>query len=141
MQARGQVPGKTGVWVGERKIGAVGVRITHGISSHGIALNVSTNLDHYRHIVPCGTPDKEVTSLQREWQLGDNCSSPDTIICPIIISSSSSCRDQAAQHQLQQGQATDLLVAEQHMIDALVRVFSFDTVEQITEQQLISGLR
>eukprot|EP00775_Hariotina_reticulata_P003811 gene3811-4068_t len=66
IQARGRVPGKTGVWVGERKIGAVGIRITHGISSHGVALNVSTNLGHYKHIVPCGTPDKEVTSLSLE---------------------------------------------------------------------------
>jgi hypothetical protein len=48
LQARGRVPGKTGVWVGEHKIGAVGVRISHGISSHGIALNVTTDLSHYR---------------------------------------------------------------------------------------------
>lgn len=68
IQARGRVPGKTGVWVGERKLGAVGVRITHGISSHGIALNVTTDLSAYKHIVPCGTPDKEMTSLLRELQ-------------------------------------------------------------------------
>jgi hypothetical protein len=68
LQARGRVPGKTGVWVGERKIGAVGVRITHGISSHGIALNVTTDLSAYKHIVPCGTPDKEVTSVWQELQ-------------------------------------------------------------------------
>ncbi|KAF6252536.1 lipoyl transferase [Scenedesmus sp. NREL 46B-D3] len=68
IQARGRVPGKTGVWVGERKLGAVGVRISNGISSHGVALNVTTDVSHYRHIVPCGTPDKEVTSIQRELQ-------------------------------------------------------------------------
>jgi hypothetical protein len=62
------VPGKTGVWVGERKIGAVGVRITHGISSHGIALNVATDLEAYKHIVPCGTPDKAMTSVLQELQ-------------------------------------------------------------------------
>ena len=66
LQARGRVPGKTGVWVGERKIGAVGVRITHGISSHGVALNVNTDLTWYSHIIPCGTPDKEVTSIAKE---------------------------------------------------------------------------
>lgn len=66
LQARGRVPGKTGVWVGERKIGAVGVRITHGVSSHGIALNMTTDLSVYKHIVPCGTPDKEVTSVLLE---------------------------------------------------------------------------
>ena len=80
LQARGRVPGKTGVWVGERKVGAVGVRITHGISSHGIALNVTTDLRAYKHIVPCGTPDKEVTSVLQElkragqWQLVDSSS-------------------------------------------------------------------
>jgi lipoyl(octanoyl) transferase len=63
------VPGKTGVWVGDRKLGAVGVRISHGISSHGIALNVSTDLGAYRHIVPCGTPDKAMTSLLAELRL------------------------------------------------------------------------
>lgn len=63
---QGRVPGKTGVWVGERKIAAVGVRISHGVTSHGIALNVCTDLAAFRHIVPCGTPDKEVTSIQQE---------------------------------------------------------------------------
>lgn len=60
------MPGKTGVWVGERKIGAVGVRISQGTTSHGVALNVATDLSFFRHIVPCGTPDKEVTSLHRQ---------------------------------------------------------------------------
>lgn len=67
---QGRVPGKTGVWVGERKIGAVGVRISQGTTCHGIALNVSTDLSYFAHIVPCGTPDKEVTSLQRQLAAG-----------------------------------------------------------------------
>lgn len=52
--------------MGERKVAAVGVRISHGVSTHGIALNVATDLAYFRRIVPCGTPDKEVTSLLRE---------------------------------------------------------------------------
>eukprot|EP00887_Chlorella_sp_A99_P003067 scaffold9.g3067.t1 len=64
--ARGRVPGKTGVWAGDRKLGAVGVRISHGVTSHGTALNVCPNLAAYRHIIPCGTPDKQTTSLERE---------------------------------------------------------------------------
>lgn len=60
------MPNKTGVWVGDRKIAAVGVRISHGITSHGVALNVSTDLEAFHDIVPCGTPDKEVTSMQQE---------------------------------------------------------------------------
>lgn len=63
---QGRVPGKTGVWVGERKIGAVGVRISQGVTSHGVALNVCTDLSLFAHIVPCGTPDKEVTSIHRQ---------------------------------------------------------------------------
>uniref|UniRef100_A0A061S2J0 lipoyl(octanoyl) transferase n=2 Tax=Tetraselmis sp. GSL018 TaxID=582737 RepID=A0A061S2J0_9CHLO len=64
--AKGQVPGRTGVWVEERKLAALGVKISHGISSHGLALNVSTDLSFFSKIVPCGLPDKEVTSLEKE---------------------------------------------------------------------------
>lgn len=58
VQARGRVPGAPGVWVQSRKLGAVGVRISSGVASHGIALNVSTNLRWFEHIVPCGIVDK-----------------------------------------------------------------------------------
>lgn len=67
---QGRVPGRTGVWVGERKIAAVGVQITHGVTRHGAALNVSTDLSCFDSIVPCGISDKEVTSLQRELHEG-----------------------------------------------------------------------
>lgn len=59
-----------GVWVsdgrGDRKIGAVGVHLSHWISTHGVALNVRPNMSHYELIVPCGIRDKGVTSLQVE---------------------------------------------------------------------------
>ena len=60
---QGRVPGRTGVWVGDRKIGAVGVKISQGIATHGIALNVNTDLTYFDHIVACGIADKEVTTL------------------------------------------------------------------------------
>lgn len=68
LQARGRVPGRTGVWIGERKIAAIGVRIAHGVSSHGLALNVATDLQFFNNIVPCGIADKAVTSISKELQ-------------------------------------------------------------------------
>lgn len=68
VKARGKVPGETGVWVEDRKIGAVGVRISRGVTSHGLALNATVDLGWFEHIVPCGIADKEVTSLERETQ-------------------------------------------------------------------------
>ncbi|RZC83901.1 hypothetical protein C5167_046689 [Papaver somniferum] len=60
---------ETGVWVGEKKIGAIGVRISSGVTSHGLAFNIDPDLNYFKHIVPCGIPNKGVTSLRREIKL------------------------------------------------------------------------
>ena len=67
-----RVPGRTGVWtlangsVQEKKIAAIGVHVSQGVTSHGFALNVTTDLRDYQWIVPCGISDREVTSLELE---------------------------------------------------------------------------
>lgn len=52
-----------GVWLGRDKVAALGVRVTRGITMHGFALNVTTDLAPYRGIIPCGLPDRGVTTL------------------------------------------------------------------------------
>jgi lipoic acid synthetase len=61
-----RLPGFPGVWVGDRKICAIGVRVSRGRSMHGFALNVDPDLSYFSHIVPCGIADKQVTSLAAE---------------------------------------------------------------------------
>jgi len=65
--AAGRLPGFTGVWIeGQRKIAAIGVKVASGITTHGFALNVSTDLSLFAHILPCGIRDKGVTSMASE---------------------------------------------------------------------------
>lgn len=61
-----RVEGRRGIWVGNDKIAAIGVRIAHWVTSHGWALNVNTNLEHFRLITPCGLHGTGVTSIERQ---------------------------------------------------------------------------
>ncbi len=63
--AAARIPGLTGIWVDDDKLAAIGVRISRWVTSHGFALNVSTDLSHFGLIVPCGIADRGVTSMQR----------------------------------------------------------------------------
>jgi lipoyl(octanoyl) transferase len=59
-------PKHTGVWIGNRKIAAIGIKVSRWITMHGFAFNINTDLSLYNGIVPCGIFDKEVTSLKKE---------------------------------------------------------------------------
>jgi lipoyl(octanoyl) transferase len=62
----GRLSGYTGVWIGNRKIAAIGIKVSQGVTTHGFALNVSTDLRLFTHILACGIPDKGVTSMGLE---------------------------------------------------------------------------
>ena len=66
--AAGRRPGQTGIWLGSRKIAAIGVAVRRWVTYHGFALNVNPDLGHFAGIVPCGIPAKDgtVTSIQAE---------------------------------------------------------------------------
>ena len=63
----GRQPEHRGAWVGDRKIGAVGVHLARWITSHGLAFNVAPDLQHFQVIVPCGIAGCRVTSMAALW--------------------------------------------------------------------------
>jgi lipoyl(octanoyl) transferase len=76
----GRVPGLTGIWVGRQKLAAIGVRISRWITSHGFAFNVTTDLEYFNLIVPCGIADRGVTSLARLGRASDRSQVEDRIV-------------------------------------------------------------
>jgi lipoyl(octanoyl) transferase len=63
--------GLTGVWVGDRKIGSIGVHVSRGVTTHGFAVNVENDLQPFSWVVPCGLDGVQMTSVTRELRRGD----------------------------------------------------------------------
>lgn len=59
-------PPYTGIWIDDRKIAAIGIAVKRGITLHGLALNVNTDLSYFNRIIPCGLPWAKVTSMRQE---------------------------------------------------------------------------
>jgi lipoyl(octanoyl) transferase len=70
----------TGVWIGDAKVAAIGVRVSKGVTTHGFALNVDPDLSFFEHIVPCGDPDAPVTSVAAQGNAGVDVAS----VVPIV---------------------------------------------------------
>lgn len=83
----GRVPGRSGVWLPEgsgrpeRKIAAIGIRVSRGVTMHGFSLNCDVDMDWYERFVPCGIADAGVTSLDLE--LGRDIAPPD--VAPVVM--------------------------------------------------------
>lgn len=71
----------TGVWVGEKKIAAIGIRVSRGVTMHGFALNVNLDQSYFNHIVPCGLPGAKVTTMENEMSTNITISE----VLPILV--------------------------------------------------------
>ncbi len=85
-----RIDGATGVWIGkntpnERKICAIGIRCSHFVTMHGLALNVNTDLSYFSKINPCGFIDKPVTSIEREVGRKVDFEEVKSILCTELI--------------------------------------------------------
>ncbi|MDA7606458.1 lipoyl(octanoyl) transferase LipB [Pelagibacteraceae bacterium] len=60
---------KIGIWVKNKKIAAIGIRVSNWVAYHGFSINISNNLSYYKKIIPCGLDNKEITSIKTESKI------------------------------------------------------------------------
>lgn len=73
-----RIPTLTGVWIDGAKVAAIGIRATKWITYHGVAVNISMNLEPYKYIIPCGIANKAVTSIDKVLSNGNQRGTIDT---------------------------------------------------------------
>lgn len=77
-------PPYTGAWVGTDKVAAIGVKLAHGVTQHGVALNIATELGWFDEVVPCGIADGGTTSLERQGARGHSPASVAPVLAAAI---------------------------------------------------------
>ncbi len=118
-----RTPGRPGVWVGEAKIAAIGVRVSRDVTSHGFALNVDPDLSYFSHIVPCGLSDASVTSMAEVLrQQRDGLSQGARPFAPLRVTRHD-CHSERSEESRGPSRPPDMQAVINVVIDAFARVF------------------
>jgi len=127
--------GLTGVWTERGKVAAIGVRVARGVSTHGFALNVEPDLDYFSYIVPCGIPDRPVTSLAE--LLGEHVPM-ETVVDALLPHATALLSAHPAEVQLGAFRPSDR--SGQFDVDAMVAAGAFSAARREETPILIGGL-
>ena len=131
-----RVAQKTGVWVDDRKIASIGVRFSRWISSHGFALNVTTDLSYFSHIVPCGMPAVTMTSVSRESSVarGSSVARESSVSQELSVARGSSAAQESSVARetsaVEENGAADMAMLRARVAHHLAEVFALRYVDE-----------